>query len=81
MAKKSLPKTARDNRANQLNPIHPAYHQARGASPAQAKEAADAAVDATPPTADINASMEPANAPSDQAMGTSPGPNPNRKST
>lgn len=34
---KSLPKTARDNCANQLNPTHPAYHQSRSASPADAK--------------------------------------------
>ncbi|HHH29735.1 MAG TPA: hypothetical protein ENK57_15510 [Polyangiaceae bacterium] len=32
MAKKSLSKHARDNRANQLNPAHPAYHRSRGVS-------------------------------------------------
>ena len=30
MAKKSFPKAARDNRANQLNPAHPAYYRSRG---------------------------------------------------
>jgi hypothetical protein len=32
MAKKSLPKGARDNRANQINLNNPAYHRARGAT-------------------------------------------------
>ncbi|WP_152629473.1 hypothetical protein [Haliangium ochraceum] len=36
MSKRTLPKAARDNRANQLNPAHAAYHRARGASTGQA---------------------------------------------
>lgn len=40
MKTQSLPKEARDHRANQLNPQHPAYHTARGASPSEAAELA-----------------------------------------
>lgn len=40
MPKKSLPKHARDNRANQLNPAHPAYHRSRGASAEKAESLA-----------------------------------------
>lgn len=36
MAKKSLSRGARDNRANQLNPAHPAYHQSCGVPAEQA---------------------------------------------
>jgi len=43
MAKDSLPKAARDNRANQLNPIHSAYYLSRGASPEEAERAAEQA--------------------------------------
>jgi hypothetical protein len=35
MAKKSLSKAARDNRANQLNPTRPACHRVRGATTKQ----------------------------------------------
>jgi hypothetical protein len=37
MAKKSLSKGARDNRANQINPKHPVYHRARGMTARQAE--------------------------------------------
>ncbi|MFW5784524.1 MAG: hypothetical protein ACOCY8_08410 [Spirochaetota bacterium] len=41
MSKHTLPKAARDNRANQLNPAHPAYYRARGIPEAVADQHAE----------------------------------------
>jgi hypothetical protein len=72
MSKQSLPKAARDNRANQLNPNHPAYHQSRGASPSQATDAVKTAV------GDQASPVEPSSGEAPEATDTSGRPDPSQ---
>ncbi|HQP34618.1 MAG TPA: hypothetical protein PLI95_05555 [Polyangiaceae bacterium] len=59
MSKHTLPKAARDNRANQLNPAHPSFYRSRGIPEAVADQHAERARadqrPAEPPTTDESA--------------------------